>query len=61
MMLVQSGECCAQDTVKRDICHVFYSWILDGTILAILNLQVAPISPMKLWLKLTYGMVGDVV
>ena len=37
--------------------------ILDQNvrILAILNLYVAPMLPIKFWLNLTYGLGGDVV
>ena len=31
------------------------------TILAILNLYVTPMPPIKFWLNLTYGLGGDVV
>ena len=33
----------------------------NGTILAILNLYVAPMPPIKFSLNLTYGFEGDVV
>ena len=33
----------------------------NGMILAILNLYVAPMPPIKFWLNLTYGLEGDVV
>ena len=33
----------------------------NGTVLAILNLYVAPTPPIKFWLKRTYGLGGEVV
>ena len=33
----------------------------NETILAILNLYVAPMPPIKFWLNLTYGLRGDVI
>ena len=30
-------------------------------VLAILNLYVAPMTPIKSWLNLTYGLGGDVI
>ena len=33
----------------------------NGTILAILNLYVAPMPPIKFWLNLTFSLGGDVV
>ena len=33
----------------------------NGKTLAILNLYVAPMSPIKFWLNPTYGLEGDVV
>ena len=33
----------------------------NETILAILNLYVAPMPPIKFWLNQTYGLGGDVV
>ena len=33
----------------------------NGTILAILNLCVTVMPPIKFWLSLTYGLGGDVV
>ena len=38
-------------------CHLGYR---NGTILAILNLCVAVMLPIKFWLNPTYGMGGDV-
>ena len=37
------------------------SWISERTILAILNLYVAPMPPIKFRLNLTYGFGGDIV
>ena len=33
----------------------------NGTILAILNLYIAPMPPIKFWLNRTYDLGGDVV
>ena len=33
----------------------------NGTTLAILNLYVAPMPPIKFWLNPTYGLGGDVI
>ena len=33
----------------------------NGLILAILNLNVTPMPPIKVWLNPTYGLEGDVV
>ena len=33
----------------------------NGTILASLNLYVAPMPPIKFWLNPTYGLGGDAV
>ena len=33
----------------------------NGTILAILNLPVAPMPAIKFWLNLTYGFEGDII
>ena len=38
-----------------------YLGLPNGTILAILNLYVAPLLPTKFWLNPTYGFGGDVV
>ena len=40
------------------ICHLGY-W--NGTIFAILNLYIAPMTPIKFRLNLTYGLGGDVI
>ena len=36
-------------------------WYWNGTILAILNLSVTVMFPLKFWLNPTYGLGGDVV
>ena len=38
----------------------FKDGCLQGMILAILNLRVTVMPPIKFWLNLTYGSVGDV-
>ena len=42
----------------RDVVRRFSRWL---TILAILNLYVAPMPPLKFWLNRTYGLGGDIV
>ena len=45
----------------QDDHHDGHLGYLNGTILAILNLYVAPMPPIKFGLNLTYGFGGDVV
>ena len=45
----------------QDSRHGCYLGYRDGSILAILNLYVAPMPPIKFRLNLTYGLGGDVV
>ena len=45
----------------QDGCHGSQLGYLNETILAILNLYVNVMPPMKFWLNLTYGLVGNVV
>ena len=42
-------------------CHCGHLGYQNGTILAILNLYVALMPPIKFWLKQTNGLGGDVV
>ena len=44
----------------QDSCYGGYLGYQNGMILAILNLCVALMPPIKFWLNLTYGL-GDVV
>ena len=45
----------------QDGCHGGCLGYQNGTILAILNLYVAPMPPIKFWLNLSYGLGGDVI
>ena len=44
----------------QDGCHGGHLGYQNGTTLAILNLYIAPMPPIKFWLNPTYGL-GDVV
>ena len=43
----------------KDSCRGGHLGYLNGTILAILNLCVAPMPPIKFWLNPTYVLGGD--
>ena len=45
----------------QDGCHGGHLGYPNGTILAILNLYVARMPPIKFRLSLTYGLGGDVI
>ena len=45
----------------QDGCRGGHLGYWNGTILAILNLYVAPMPPIKFWLNLTYGLEGNVL
>ena len=42
-------------------CHGGHLGYQNGTILAILNLHVTLMPPIKFWLNRTYGLGGDVI
>ena len=60
---MQSGGCCAQDTVRGTFSFTLSSVLgyWDGMILGILNLHVVQMPPIKFQLKPTYSLGGDVV
>ena len=45
----------------QDNRHGGHLGIWNRTILAILNLYVAPMPPIKFWLNPTYSLGGDVI
>ena len=45
----------------QDVCHGGHLRFLNRMILAILNLYVALMPPIKFWLNPTYRLGGDVV
>ena len=55
---LQSGRRRPLKNFKMDGGHLGY---LNGTILAILNLCVAPMPPIKFWLNPIYPLGGDVI
>ena len=60
MMLVQSGECCAHDTVRGTFALSSILGYRNGTILAILNLHVALTPPIKFQLLFVLRFYGPV-
>ena len=45
----------------QDGVHGGHLGYQNGTALAILNLYVVPMPPIKFWLNPTYGLGGDVI